>query len=92
MKKPVSSSHLALRFYKADGWTRTCLIKYLKQGEILDTAFTHGDQAVHAYLYMSPESKMDMRALLENEVSKVIRWYGGDPKETDLEYLESMNW
>ena len=36
-KKPVSSSNLALRFYKCHGWTREDLEPYLLKGVIQDT-------------------------------------------------------
>ena len=92
MKKPVRSSHLALRFYKSDGWTKECLSKYLVRGELKDSESTHGDKPETAYFIIGVGSRLDMDNLYDHEVSIVHRWYSGPSEETDLDYLEEMNW
>lgn len=90
-KKPVSSSHLALRFYKHCGWTKEILEKYLIRGAVKDQA---EGQEVRDYWWLdhTQNSCLDMKRLLDEQVSQVIRWYDGPPRETDLEYLEKFNW
>lgn len=91
MKKPVHSSHLALRFYKHDGWTKEILDQYITRGRVMDQ---REGQEVRDYWLLDHElaSRLDMPRLLENEISKVVRWYDGPPRETDIEYLNEMNW
>ena len=92
-KKVVHSSNLALRFYKACGWTREILEKYLIEGNILDTEFSHHqDPHAIAYYVLKPYSKLDMASLYKNEVSEVNRMYDDYPEETDLEFMERFNW
>ena len=68
-KKRVSSSNLALRFYKFDGWTRECLEKYLMKGELYDTEFTHHkDLRENAYYILKPGSALE-------EAAKKVEWY-----------------
>jgi hypothetical protein len=92
MKKPVHSSHLALRFYKRDGWALDCLKGYLTKGEFKDTSLTRGDADENAYFILDVGSSANMKSLLENEVSKVVRWYTDERTESDLEYMNSFNW
>ena len=92
MKKPVASSHLALRFYKRDGWTLDVLQKYLIKGQFQDTQITHGDSSEGAYFLPSVGSVIDMKMLFEEEISGIRRWYSGEPRESDLDYLNSFNW
>lgn len=91
MKKTVHSSHLALRFYKHDGWTKEILDKYLIRGRVVDQ---WADQEVRDYWFLdhTQYSAFDCEKLLENEVGKVVRWYDGDNRESDLEFLKGMNW
>lgn len=90
---PVDSSHLALRFYRSGGWTRTLLEGYLLQGAIGDTALSHGDPPERAYFYLdhTQGSRLDIDRLYRERVGKVGRYYDGAPRETDIEYLRSMN-
>ena len=97
-KKRVQSSHLALRFYKHDGWTKEVLEKYLKRGRVIDQFH---DQEARDYYWLDHEqsSQFDMVKLFENEVSEVTRWYDYDgplgylrEKESDLEYMKRFNW
>lgn len=91
MKKPVYSSHLALRFYLRDGWSLKELEKYIVSGSFIDTRDSHGDSDQSSYFTPSVGTVLDCRRLVE-EISKLQRWYQGPPKESDLEYLESFNW
>lgn len=91
-KKPVHSSHLALRFYKRDGWTKDLIQKYLKWGEIKDTAETHGDSAELAYLFVDVGGQLEMKKFYDEQVSSVHRWHGHYENETDLQFLEDYNW
>jgi hypothetical protein len=92
MKKSVSSSHLALRFYKSQGWTRADLEPYLLRGQVEDTSELKNDEPAFAYFILAPGGALDMKRLLAEQISEVRRYYLGGPKETDLEYLESFNW
>lgn len=92
-KKRVSSSNLALRFYKFDGWTRECLEKYLMKGELYDTEFTHHkDIRENAYYILRPGSALDMARLLNEQVSEVHRTFNDNPSDTDLQFMERFNW
>lgn len=90
MKKPVTSSHLALRFYKHVGWTKELLEQYLIRGRVCDQ---WADQEVRDYYFLdhTMNSALDMDRLYKEQISKVVRWYDGPPRETDLEYLKSFN-
>lgn len=92
MNRPIRSSHLALRFYKSDGWAREDLLPYLLKGRIQDTEEDKGDQPHMAYYRLEVGGALDMDRLYVDEEPIVIRWYDGAPRESDLEYLKSMNW
>lgn len=97
MKKPVHSSHLALRFYASDGWTKEILDKYVICGQVV---CRHPDDISPYWTLDHREgSRFDIQRLYDNEISEVHRWYkgtafdriNGDWPETELEYLEKMN-
>jgi hypothetical protein len=92
MKKRVSSSNLALRFYKTDGWTRDDFEPYIICGYIEDTAEIHGDAYDLAYYRLSVHSRLDMVRFYEEKVSKVHRMFDDYPTMTDLQFLENKNW
>jgi hypothetical protein len=92
MKKRVSSSNLALRFYKMDGWTREVLEKYLIKGSLQDTEFTHHDHGVNAYYILKVGSRLDMQRLYDEQVSEVDRAFNDYPSQSDLQFMESYNW
>jgi hypothetical protein len=85
MKKRVSSSNLALRFYKGDGWTRECLEKYLTRGKLLDTAETHGDKPESAYFILDVGAALDMPKLYAEQVSEVHRAFNDHPQMSDVQ-------
>ena len=91
MKKRVQSSHLALRFYKHDGWTKEILDPYLIRGRVIDQ---REGQEVRNYFWLDHEqnSALDMDRLLSEQISEVRRWYDGPPRESEIEYLKGMNW
>ncbi len=91
-KKRVSSSHLALRFYKGDGWTLECLKKYLVKGEFLDSEKQFGDNPDWAYFVLKPYSVLDMKRLYDEQVSNVHRAFNDAPEMSDLQFMESKNW
>jgi len=92
MKKRVSSSNLALRFYKSDGWTREDIEPYLLNGVLEDTSEVHGDSPEWAYYRLEVYSKLNMKKFYKEKVSEVYRMYDDYPNMTDLEFLESKNW
>lgn len=93
MKKRVSSSNLALRFYKGDGWTREVLEKYLIKGKILDTQFSHHqDPPESAYFILEVGAKLDMPRLYDEQVSEVYRAFNDNPALSDLQFMEHHNW
>lgn len=91
MKMPVSSSHLALRFYKHAGWTREILELYLVSGRILDV---WENQPVRDYWFLdhSMSSRFDMGKLYTEQISVVVRYSDtAESNKSDLEYLEGLN-
>lgn len=92
MKKRVSSSNLALRFYKCDGWTREDLEPYFIRGTLEDTEEMHGDREDFAYYRLAVYSRLDMKKFYSEKVSEVYRAFDDYPNMTDLEFLESKNW
>lgn len=92
MKKRVSSSNLALRFYKSDGWTREDIEPYLIRGRLEDTEEMHGDREDFAYYRLEPYSRIDMKKFYAEKVSNVFRAFDDYPNMSDLDFLESKNW
>lgn len=82
----VQSSHLALRFYQHDGWTQDLLLDCLEEGSI---EFCGGH--LLNYWRSTINSRFNVKKLMPH-VTEVIRWYDGDPRESDEEYIRSMNW
>ena len=92
MKKRVSSSHLALRFYKHAGWTKEILDQYLLRGRVVDI-WPGQEQRDYWFLDHTQGSRLDMKRLYENEVSEVIRYSEtAEQGKSDLEYMERFNW
>lgn len=91
-KKEVSSSNLALRFEKSQGWTRQILESYLTKGKILDTEILMGDRRDDAYFILDVGSALDLDRLYEDHVGKVYRAFDDYPEMTDLEFMKSKNW
>lgn len=92
MKKIVSSSNLALRFYKCHGWNLDCLEKYLISGSFYDTEIKHNDRKESAYFILEPGSTLDIEKLYEEEVSQVFRAFNDYPLETDLQFMKRHAW
>ena len=92
MKKPISSSNLALRFYKCEGWVREDIEPYLLSGKLLDTQETHNDAIEWAYYILDVGSRLDMKKFHDEKVSSVYRRFDDKPSQTDLEFMESKNW
>ena len=85
MKKSVSSSHLAIRFYKSQGWTKELLEEYLISGEIID----HPEgQEPRDYWFGSRKGKLDLDRLYHEQISEVQRYPFCDDTRPDLEYLK----
>ena len=82
----IQSSHLALRFYKHDGWSESVLRECLEYGEL---EFCEGDFL--NYWRLKINSGFDIEKLMKY-VTKVDRWYDGECHKTDEEYLREMNW
>lgn len=85
----IQSSHLNLRFYKRDGWTRELLEAYLISGKILDSEQDKGDKPSETYFIA--DSLLNIAQLYKDFVTKVVRWSNTATEElSDLEYLESF--
>lgn len=87
----VQSSHLALRFYKHDGWTEEVLRECLSYGDI---EFCPGNML--DYWRLKVGSGFDVDKLMEH-TTQVDRWYDKESfdfenKKTDAEYIREMNW
>lgn len=88
----IQSSHLALRFYKHDGWTKELLNQYLLYGEVLDV---WKDQEVRDYWFLNHEknSHLDMERLVKDLNPRVFNWSNEELSgEQALSYLKEMNW
>lgn len=87
--KVIRTSNLALRFYVRDGWTK----------EELDAVCTVGsvhcahpnDEFPYFTLNYGEHSRFDCKKLLAL-ADGVERRYDDRPGDTDLEFLESMNY
>lgn len=98
-KKTVHSSHLALRFYKHDGWTKEILEAYLTCGRVVDI-WPGQEERDYWFLDHTQGSRLDMDRLYAEQVGKVVRWYdfedpehkGWGHNESDLAFLKRMNW
>lgn len=92
IKKRVQSSHLALRFYKHDGWTKEILDQYLIRGRVVDI---YPGQKQRDYWWLDHEqgSALDMDRLYKNEVGEVSRYRDmAALGKSDLEYMKGFNW
>ena len=81
----IQSSHLCLRFYEHDGWTEDILRECLISGDI---EFCPGFAL--NYWRLKIGGAFSPKKLLEY-ATKVDRWYEGEPKESDEQYIRSMN-
>jgi len=91
-KKRVQSSHLALRFYKHDGWTKEILDKYLVRGRVVDI-WPGQEQRDYWFLDHTEGSTLDMDRLYKNEVGEVCRYSETAEKgASDLNYMKRFNW
>lgn len=93
MKRPIFSSHLALRFYYRDGWTEELLRSCLENGDV--KCFYPEDPENFRYLSLdhTKNSTFNVEKLMEH-VSVLKRWNTEIIAETqsDAEYIRSMNW
>ena len=87
----ISSSHLALRFYKPT-WTKELLDQYVTRGRVKDQA---EGQKVRDYWFLDHtlRSQMDMEKLYRELKPRVFHWddrelFGDDA----IDYMKKMNW
>ena len=89
IKKPIRSTHLLLRFYVSDGWTKEELDSCCVRGEV-HVPF-HKD--TEPYYTLKHGSAFNPKKLLDR-TSKIHRWAErsiiGDI--SDEQYIEDMNW
>lgn len=92
MTKSIHSSHLALRFYKGNGWSDELLKKYLIRGEIINQV--EGQEVRDCwFLDHKKNSQLDFKKLMDDgHIGHIYRWDEGRGGQTDLEFLEGMNW
>lgn len=83
---------MALRFYKHDGWAKEHLEPYLERGRLIDTTELFGDEPDWAYFTLDTGSRLNVKKLLEEQVSKVHRNFDDYPNESDLLFMERYNW
>lgn len=90
MRRMITLSNLAARYYKRYGWDLEILNKYLTKGEWLVQNFlAHDDE----YYILKVGARIDVGRLLADFPDVEVRPYG--PEETDKsreELLESRNW
>lgn len=96
IKKRVSSSHLALRFYKAEGWTREELEACLRpgtDGRIRDTS-EHYQEASDAGYFAKADGAWDFTKLMPL-ISSIQRFPMPSPEilaMTDEQYARYIDW
>jgi hypothetical protein len=93
-KPKISSSHLALRFYRSSGWTYDMLKSCLAKGELRCSSSTFGDSWDYAYWALDHQTHaaFDVDKLLE--VAGDLYDYLGNKLEGDekRDYISKMNW
>ena len=82
----IQSSHLALRFYKHDGWDEETLKSCLSYGDI---DFCPGEYL--NYWRLTIGSGFDVPKIMKH-ATLVDRWSIGGVIQTDEDYIRSMNW
>lgn len=92
LRKPIHSSHLALRFYARDGWTLDELNSCISRGEVY---CAHPDVKIEDRYYVlnhHKQSAFDVEKLMLR-MSELFRYapsaYDGT---SDFDYISSMNW
>lgn len=81
----IKSSHLSLRFYKKDGWTKELLEVYLTKGSVKDQM---PNREVWDYYFI--DGSLDMEKLF-NEIEPLVYDFKNKLAENPLEYLKEMN-
>ena len=88
---PIRSSHLALRFYRSDGWTEEILNNCLINGDLrfFDDVFEWGDMS---YWIGRVCANFDVAELWKH-TSSVFHFNGHELKEEEAKtYMQEMNW
>lgn len=90
----INSSHLALRFYYRDGWTEEILRSCLKRGDVKCSHPEDPEEIRYMILDHTKGSAFDAKKLLKlaTRVNRWSRMLQVEILESDLEYIESMNW
>jgi hypothetical protein len=89
----ISSSNLALRFYKKDGWTQEFLDSLTTKGSILPHTHFDKDEASGwgGYYIPKPGTQMNIPELMKH-VTEVYRAFDDYPHMTDEQFIEHMLW
>ena len=90
MKKPISITSLAMRFYRNDGWTEEILKPYLVRGE-----FFYFEKDKLPYWILTAGSQLNVTKLFMDghigELRGRAAWTECEGM-TDMEVLQSRNW
>ena len=89
LKKVISSSNLALRFYKNDGWTKEELDKYCLIGEVHCRHPLDDNQ--YFSLNLDKGSHFDCVRLYNEKCSHLIRAFDDYPNQSDVQFMEAHN-
>jgi len=84
-KKIVQSSNLCLRFYRADGWEKETLEKYLLKGSV---SIKHPKDEL-PYYTLDAGSYFDCAKLYEEQVSLLIRAFDDNLTQSDVQFMEA---
>jgi hypothetical protein len=93
----IHSSHLALRFYKGQGWTKEILEPYLLRGRLIDQ-LEGQEQRDYWWLDHRAGSQLDMKRLYEELSPRVFTYHWKNDGfeeltgEAAVEYMKGMNW
>lgn len=89
VKRPIYSSHLCLRFYEKDGWTKELLDSLCRDGSV--RCFHPSDEPEWRYFTLDFGSAFDVDKLMAH-MSELFRYPGYSENETDRDYIDDMNW
>jgi hypothetical protein len=89
IKKVISSSNLALRFYANDGWTKEELDEYCVIGEV--HCRNPDDPSPYFTLNLDKGSFFDCVRLYNEKCGRLIRAFNDYPEQNDIQFMESHN-
>lgn len=87
--KLIHSSNLALRFYVSEGWTKAELDKYCIRGEV---HMAHPDDRDPYFTLDHNKNSAFDAVMLYSKSGGLVRIFNDYPHESDIQFIERMNW